>query len=817
MRNAYKLELIKKISLKSLQEGGKDSSDIKYDYSVLGNFQRMRVTEVADSKNFKDMAQYPKSIARDNVRYYTFALFFFDAAKHDVKPFLHKDKHYYMITTVNFNSNGFFDVNDKNKKTPEEIIGTLQRSIPKKFKEKHDNMELNINVYAGMGSTDIIIITSAKNLTDLPKIWSILDNLTLNDINDGNTPPTKNGKKSIFESAGSFFVIHDKLNVNKGNDHVTANLLYRMGDMKTGKIDPVALFKNVFNKSVGDKSVEDLSSIQGEQNISIFLKDVPLKELICLLGIREKDFMDALEIENKALYRVAQKIQKFMDMNVDSYTVRLFSDDKTYDTINLPVVTKNNDHSKCIYTLEKLRDEVEGKIPVSVKRTLDYLVDKCICMLRSNKKYISSIRMYRLLKRVMNLIKNNTPKPGESFSHVISECLSKLSTTISTVLMANNLSLDQLIGNDVETINPATKLFYAYESMIGKLYQRLSIKEEMSPLFFLTVSPDNRVSSQTYILNKADPGHKIISINLPDVSYFYKRRTMAYIAHEFSHYIALPTKLKRTKIIALKDMLHSYVCVFTWDYISAYIAIPIEKFSRFITLFLDKYVHFNFIKVGSIEEFTHQYIAFLGEAYNELRVNKELFTPNDNPEENLLYICLCSAFQELRMSYMTVKVFGNILREARADIFMCSICDFDFMNYIRCHFDYMTDTLLESPKVDVFYLKRLSMVLHALLKGDENRIETVRTYAKTVSQSQNDFIIQITDYWYDNEGTFDCAVDYLTEAYDYSKKRLQNDNYNHILKIYNVRSDDFPDDMLKYLYSEWLESMHYWRKYKDAD
>ncbi|MDR2883874.1 MAG: hypothetical protein LBV09_02060 [Deferribacteraceae bacterium] len=469
-----------------------------------------------------------------------------------------------------------------------------------------------------------------------------------------------------------------------------------------------------------------------------------------------------------------------------------------------------------IAELDALRKHlyIENKIPLAARRSLDFLVDNSTCMLQTEYKRTSTIRIYKLLKRALTAISESNIS-GSYITH----CLGDLSSIMNASLLSGSLRMDQLSVNDADLIAPTSKLAYAYESVLDKLYKTLNCKEdiESDPIFFITINALKGLSSQSYLSDgKKHGAGRIISVNFPSTNFFDMKMSVPYIIHEAGHYIHThaATHQKRTK--AMEDLVASYIKKYVWRhaFLDEKLTVSEKDYKQFISSLLKSFQSVYLFQYElPTRNFTQQcleYIKFIRQAFN---ADIGLMEDKSEYEKGLL-LRLRLTFNALYEQHgHFVYTFAEAIRESRADIIMCEVCGLNYEQYFKFHYRYLEQNMIENATYNYQYLFRLSAVFIVL---SDDKIDEIRAHIKHLNQDESNFLNKVLKFWQDNCEILKSLTGYLQSVRGDVEGKLEKDKeIKRILRLFSVNPSPNFNEAVKCLHDEWYEGLLSWEKRND--
>ena len=572
----------------------------------------------------------------------------------------------------------------------------------------------------------------------------------------------------------------------------------------------------------------------GDYDLALYIKNCDLPKQLYFWGVR--DNKEKLPFQEEELMEMNALIKEYNEKNINSRLRRILGKSFTEEDYTKLIAEEANDmpiseidHLRMnkIKKLEKLQSDIYESVPVPARRTLKFLVDKCVSMLRDNSKYAVSLKTYTMLHTVMISIKGY-PYTGKA----IVACLGNISSTINAALMADSLSMDHVGINYVETINSSIKLFYAYEGITRKIHEVLNHKNDQKPdpLFFLTIKSDDGIKSMSYLLKPKQFGTNIHSINFPDINYFDPELSIPYLAHELSHYVDFGQDQggRELRNETMLKIVNWYIINYTWHYnfsndknVILIEEDTIKEYEGLIEFILkgcsDNYFEKSNFKNLTAFEFTKKCKGYIWVVWQTaLKYLNPKLNKNDKEDIEILIFWqrLCSALQSLHHSPKSIELFRDVIREVRADIMMCCICKLNYKQYFKNYYRYIKDNMLISQIVDVANTMRQAAVLAVL---SNNSFEIVEEYSKTIDDNdESDSLNRVLHFWRRNKVILEALINYSKQIKKNVDEKLDNNKemVEKILDIFRHSSDlkRNPANLVSILYNEWYETLLYWER-----
>lgn len=812
----YEMNLLKKTT--SIERTENNTVEHPY-FWVMGHFDLMSVEAVGKFSNILEYHE-PKEINKK--KYMRYSMYIYDPScesccseQQSIKLL---DKQYtenniFLISALKINlppNNKFY------AESRDWLNGgnVFFRMIKDKIKEINNNdkfRDITIEVYICTGSFDIVAVASTTKFNnDFCNFAASLWNITYD---------SEAGKKKVplFLSINSFIAVGNNYNLNnlKSPYSEPFDISIRQSLSTMTRYDEIVEnYKKIFQNNDGGKDF-GAPLIFGEHDVNIFINNCSIEKLFYINGIRNYNANpDGSDTPVKPPVS-DELLDDYIDFQKDikmSYTQIKYN--------RLPML-KNEGYIEDIWTagensekvkeLKELYAEAGEYIPVGCERILKLLISKCIYMLETKHRCIAGLRMYRIITTVLRHIKSEGDaevKNPDNDSY-INNCIGNIMLTIDVVMQSDNIQLDFIDDDDIQTLNPSTKFMYAYEYMLCTFFRFLDKRDGVKPLITLSMNPTKFISSQRYTRNN-DSVEDIIDVNIPNAEY-YNPDQWPYMAHELAHYLKTTKKKNTDRNKVFLEMVKDYILLQMMnknkEIFQSSRAKTIET-TDFIIQVLESYKKFDFKEEPS--EFINHcklYIETLHEKLTEITGAYLSYRKYEWLSDELNVM--------ITNRYIIFDILKEIIREARADIIMYELCEMNISKYIsmmKKQFN-MLDTLPVNEPYNAYSLRMIA-VLFTLCKKNENLLlQEVYNLDKKLS----DFIAPVVEEKLNFKEFLSDLCDYLIMVRESVKISInENKEALHLKKIFMDYSKINPENPEKSIYetitqlmNQWYNSLHY--------
>lgn len=308
---------------------------------------------------------------------------------------------------------------------------------------------------------------------------------------------------------------------------------------------------------------------------------------------------------------------------------------------------------------------------------------------------------------------------------ISNKCISDISMILPSVQHLDNFLL--AANENIDSASPVSKLFYSYEYLLKKTYEETHIPakyndekecddENTECEFFLTVGSSISFNSIQYNWESflKDPkdrpsSGKLLSFNLPNAAFLALNNILYYFFHEIGHYINInKNKLKRN------TCLHE---VFL-NYCSVYIETARIKGPKPYEWYNEEKVEENRKQMEKDRKMLND-LLFIEKVTPDKEMSISAFT--ETWRRGLRSIELCDLYKKFPSYLQTailclnkdnsfINIIKDAFREARADIIMVSLCDFNIDDYLFVLRKFFKMENL-NPMSDVAFVLRFSSVI----------------------------------------------------------------------------------------------------------
>lgn len=832
----------------------KDGAQEGYDFVPLSGFHYARYDEIS---GFADMVNYYPDEKVGDVWCSVHPLLFFDVEEpcNFFEEGDHKKDKFFMITTISFNRWRLFDYPGFEKSAEiggatvkdlfNDLVGEIEKFKTTNF-DKEASMGLEYAVYGCLGAADALLVARSANLNDLLSFCSGLRGIPM-PVNPIKDDTIKKDRPRFFRHSNSLFAVHSGFDLKSILNDVTRNKASVIVNYALRDFDCAKGLATAYEKMFpGTNSQNCHRRTYGDFDVSIYLENQNLAKMLYIWGVRNID--PGLLDGGKGEFLCGLNLLE--EMNGEGHITSSFRrhlgdtiEPGDKEDLEEPLHVKNRikSRNKMITKLRLLKIKAieDGKIPGPAIRTAEYVVDRCIGMLRDKSNIMLGIRFYTFLDYAFKEIIDNNIK-GE----VVISCFGQISSTVDTALMANNITTEHLAFSDVETINQATKMFYAYEGALRTIYNFLNYNDPedekaIKPMFFLTVSPLEGMVSHTHLdknlTQETDP--VLYSLNMPDATYFDPQKSMPYYSHEIGHHIAfggtvdvdgeeMDLNVLRNRI--LLDLVKYKICNEVieasksfewWDYRSHTLHVKLH-----LDLCENEFFSGNFFKSrhrdfkGLCEDYVAKVLSAAWTRSEELKSRS--YEDDVRRFWDVFSFILGGIVQDRRF----VEYFRDSLREARADLIALWVSGLrdeqsGFYGIFLTHFRHMESYTHDSFKTDLNFLWRMSAIFeffgHEEVEKLKNKVshnhkhrefhEYIQNYMK--DESNREYAQMIAFY-------LDRCDEYLREKFNQHKNQgTKSQDLEDALFMFSAnRCDEDINPLAQAIYRQWFSNIQAWAK-----
>ena len=809
MNKIGQIALYKKISSGRYHLGSKSENY----FTTIGSFQHMKYTEYCGIRGFAELAKYDPSLEIDGVRYAAHSVFFYGDFSFDNEPFPKAERYcsFFSVGTLKLNKIPRITELYPCADTMIEKISTKIKDVIAGHEGWQGKNSPHIQIFPSLGTCDFVLIARGDDIHDLMDLWPLVRGIPMDDT----------GKECLIRSSNSFLAVHNTFRLSQ--DFVkkitvpSATLICAINGFNNSELLRDH-YRSYFGESFFDAETLDplpFYNVHGEFDVALRLDSCPLDKLLYLLGVR-------CDSEYKSDYDNIDKFDSYADSNIEATNVRFIygSSPKGRNDKDAEVVFDNR-----IEEIKLLHTQVRMLLPITARRTLDFLVDKCTNLLHDGRKYSAGTRLYEILKQILcNLRTGSHDFIGDDFT----EILGNIDSMVHSILMADNLRGESFGANDVETIYSGAKIYYAYENMLRKLSVATSEKNRADSLFFITVNPLRGLSSTHYLKKtKNESSSNVYNLNLPHIGHFELEYSIPYLGHELGHYVLTSERLNGLCNSTLKHLMESYVKLHVWDGISPnHLGIDKKNYIEFMNELLLS-VKYEFRYNEPTRVFRRKYMDYLGMVYTQfqkkiIRLKKTL----DQKQLDNYYFCsvVSALLKQMCDDDKPFELLSEVIKETRADIVMVSICDYNFKQFLESHFRYMRYNNIPLSLTDTQYTMRLAATLAVLSEIDGGET-AVKDYLSNLDldQEEKKLLSNVIDFWQWNRKMLEPLIGYLKKVKVYvGDKLLEAPNIDNTLKLFRYpatercralagpHNDPSCDNLPHMLYREWYEALRYW-------
>lgn|GEM_PF-6976255 len=791
-----------------------DSENDKDFFTTIGSFQHMKYEELDDDVALNRIAKYHSCVDIGKARYAVFPVFFFDGFDFTDDPFPeeYKQSHFFSVGILKLNKIPALVNNCENS---EEMLKLVWNKINEAVKKAYpqEAKENFIKIYPSLGAADFVAVVNGTDFGLHADIWTLLRKIPLE--------VSENETKYLFKSTSSFFAVHNSINLNA--EHVKQVIIPNIcinSSLKT--LENSAAIRYFYEKYFETKNTYHT---QGEYDLMMYKDECPLDKVLYLLGAGNENRPAGVDVDD------IKSFNKLAESCIEACNVRFNYGNKP-EGDKFSETGSNKDPR--IDKLRLLYAEVEEQgLPVPAKRTLDFLVDKCISLLQIRYQHAASSRLYIIIKHVLNILKNRV---RELSVKEVTQCLGNIAVMVDSLLMADNLRNDNFGANDIETIHAGTKIYYAYEHMMRKLICTINDDKKPDPLIFLTINPLEPLISIHHFKQKNNQNNiDLYNVNLPHIGHFDLKYSIPYLGHESGgHYFFSEQGLHVRRNRTLLHLVLKYTTVHVWERLpNVDLELTMPDFLAFLeSLFESVGYLFDFEQPVaafriSCMEFLHRAMDFVNDYKDE--ITDQLKNIEDYPDAWLnfcLYDSIANSFESLIKNEGPIIKLSEVIKESRADIVMVSISDYNFKQYLESQFRYMDDNNIKMDLEDAVYIMRLSAVLSVLTDGDIDKLKE-HLYKGGLTQSEKALLSKVIYMCENNVHLIKPLVEYLSSLLENVNTKLAEDHKRKIdntLKLFRYPmtekcakfaaedKNNIPStaELAALLYEEWYDALCFW-------
>lgn len=800
----YKLELLKRLS-----QGGNLTEDMndQNHYIVFGHYDYLKVNQV---KKFDELFIYDSGEKIKKQVFSKSTLFIYKIGNENTKAIFEcaedKQKSFALVSCLKLSTGNPMLREYKSSDELFSEIGKTVKGFICKLGAKYQNYK--IDIFACLGSFDVIITIAGQDLGVL-ELSPII-----HDITSSGMP--------IFQNSNSFLIVNRDYEYEKEDQRVQTLIRYSL--RKIFKAEGIREFfeKNLLYGNAESNHPVELKLTYGEHDANLTMVSCSLHKLLYIMGVKNESFNRTY---GKDLVEKLKKYEIMVRDDIRYIYTRLHIEDTDELKEALAMIQSSTEESsgygqkECcmeeetnIEKLLVLKDQLQNVIPYSAKRTLNLLISQCVLFLTADNRLTTGKRFYNLLTTILSTIRDYhvNINPDE-----ILYCLGCLSSTMETAIQSDNIELNYIDGDDVESINSITKLLYAYENILRKTSNYFQTESESNDnLIFIAMDSKQRINSVNYFaeanLKRTRNDYKhIISVHLPNAHYFNPKYSMPYLIHEIGHYMKITGTQNESRNKAIHNYCILYAKCYVMDYIMKHPSHE-QSLDVYSTLF-DDYCDlvkekFTFRKNLNPKLFKKECVRFIIELYSVLK-----YICEDKKDECHIQtmLDLKEAFESLVENMDFINMIVIIIREARADMIMISICGMDVIDYIRTQFEFMRDNLIDNYYDDISYYLRTASVVQAFC--DMNRL-LVSDIEQNLTKTLDDFSTKIFDVMKTQYDFVGCVSDYLcnlSEELNKNEKTKEDKYQNTNLERFYKNFSASPIEYVKFYMDEWYENLIY--------
>lgn len=441
-------------------------------------------------------------------------------------------------------------------------------------------------------------------------------------------------------------------------------------------------------------------------------------------------------------------------------------------------------------------------------------------MLETKYRYIAGIRMYNIIMEVLRYTKSTRENRNDEnpyfnweYDYHMPDCIVNLSLTMDVVMQADNIQIDFIDDHDIAMRNPSTKFLYAYEYIFSILFDILDKRDGLKPLIMCSINAERVICSDRYSPN-INKYRDIIDISIPDAEYFNPEE-WPYMVHELAHYLKSTTDKNVIRNKVFLNMIKDYILITLMNKDEdnqAESTVSKLESMKFIINLIDSY------EIPNLEEEPKDFIReciksmyMWNERIKKLIESHAFFKKYSWIHENLTstisgypsVLHMTPQSERGEKIYPSFDLFGiyeifkDIIREARADIIMCEICEMNIEKYLKI----MKKPLVYEKKLELtapyaIYGLRFFAVLLAICENDYDLLnvkilslnsefrEYITPFISQVSHYR-EFLRELCDYLCIVKKAVrkgideDCEIKRLMKIFSNYSNSSEKENYFH--------------------------------------
>ena len=727
------------------------TSRAKNSFVVLGNYSGMECEEIT---NFNELVEYRGADTQGGAGLSpepAHPVFFINQTS-EVPLFIrkkHRKDYIYALCLLSLN-----------KATGETFIlgAETTKDMIKKVRGKISRLKtknIKTQLFPALGPADLLWVMRGRKLSD------IMDAVVkIRGIRSKN----KVGSPYLFVSSNVIHFVYKNYDITNALGE-SVKIMLSMNHIDASKNNFATACKTAFNDDA------DYYRSCGDWDASLSFNGISLYTAWGLLGLPLPNSSTAKNPAVKRYNAQIKVIKNQIGTNVSSWHIRYMVETEPTAGNELKIVPTG--HIQKIELMKHLYGRIKSAVPLSVERTIKVLVSQCEAMLKHPYKQKNGIRMYNILMNAMTVIHQAQSSGYPLNGKTVAKCFDGIKSTLNNSLMASHFNLDHFSARDIEAITPTIKLFFAYESIIGKVFSTMDIsttpnfEQASNSIFFITVDSDTEASSTSFLGGLYyDNDRELYGINLPNIAYFDFKYVPS-IIHEALHFVrtdwyASPDAKGVVRNAKRNKMLYNIICKGVIKKINDTYDKLYGKGSKVSISKSDKDIIANcsykfatalnnrFPKdtkdtkdTKDVEDFNLRPFVYdkkmtevlenadFETLYKEARdINEKseeggaekVENPTlSNEKEPFYYISLHACFESMRKDIGELIInYQTVINEAVTDMLMCVACNIDAEKYVNYIAGIITENKMVNVKNDKMMKMRVLCVVIALYYNESN-------------------------------------------------------------------------------------------------
>ena len=805
--NVYKLDLFKRNSRLEESSGENRQEENHRDFSVLGHFDLMRATLVKDAR---EIFAFERNETINNMRYFKYTNFIYSI----------EDQEQLMLVDEELQKTCAFALCclkiRKTKEILDESGSQTADGFFKYIKEKIFSVLLeeripfqDVQILFCTGIFDVFVIVKSEHIHQLLAVPSVMHKIYVDD---------KKSRPLFFPSPNEFFAFHGSYDLKEDKPidiYLNASL---------HQVNWPPYMEDFYRKMLYPNGSYRSFDKYGEFNFGLSVKKCSLNKLLYSLGIRHGES----QLENPPIDKAALKnYDAYVARNTNSVFTRLQIKEHAHHGAGGSMI-KYIEESVCengcggacadretvLGRIQALKGSIEKYIPLSAERTLMMIFDACETSLNSYHRCYTGYRLSHILEKMLDYLEKH---PNEFTSSVICRFLGNVCTTMNIMLKTDSIDLEYNEGDDFESIHAVTKFLHSYENIIRKTHDILhSHKGEF--LLFLTIDPAKLISAERYfeeVLEKEQTLiNSVISINIPSTLFFNPYLSAGILSHEIAHHVIVSDQQFSNHNKILLDMVKNHVASYVYEQLcyNNMVFDSLIFMQQFNRIWEHMFQNHDFKNKVNPDKFIEQCMDFMVMVCNyvESLVRENQKKPKLKREIATTLLWFSVSLRSLAEANDYIWLLNKVISEARADMIMSLLCDYNAVRYIKFHHKFLVNDHTEDAIHSTDYQLRLAAVITALIKLENRDIQSLMA---ELGEDLWEFMIPIKKIAETQEKLLEALVDYLCDIHDVISQK-QNKNEYPVLEFYRVSHLREPSKIIKFLMNEWFDNVKYWESRK---